>query len=122
MGVVQRRRRVEAAHLHHLVCFNSDFQVIMLPIWILTIAAFSSVSAGFSAHKIEERSVQWDPALLVEVDQFNNDYIDTTAACFKLVMGQNYRQLRRRSIPGRHSTGPEMRPRRRRHHRTVEHR
>ena len=37
--------------------------------------------------------MQWDPALLVEVDQFNNDYIDTTAACFKLVMGQNYTQL-----------------------------
>ena len=32
------------------------------------------------------------------------------------------RQIRRRSIPGRHSTGPEMRHRRRRHHRTVEHR
>jgi len=36
--------------------------------------------------------VEWDPELLIEVDRFNSGYMDTTAACFSLVMGKNYTQ------------------------------
>ena len=42
--------------------------------------------------EIEKRFVEWDPELLIEVDRFNSGYMDTTAACFSLVMGKNYTQ------------------------------
>ena len=37
-----------------------------------------------------KRFSEWNPELLVEVDNFNAEYIDTTAACFSLIMGKNY--------------------------------